>query len=306
MIERKKRKGVTMSVADAARQIEDGMTIAVGGFGSDNHPMAVVREIVKNGVKGLTLIGAATGGLDLDLLIGAGCVKKLIAPYVGQELLCPIGHNLRKAAENKELNIWECSEYTLYAALFAGAAGQDFTAWRGGVGSSIPDLNPDMKLFTDPIGGKKQYLAIPALRADWSIIHVGWSDQYGNGQHFGAPFGDRWLARAADRIMLVTERVVPNALIRKNPFMTSISYADCVVEAPYGSHPFGAHGFYSEDLDHLREYVAAAEANRKGDTERWRAYLNRYVFEPADHVAYLERIGLRKLLGLYTPPAVTW
>jgi hypothetical protein len=38
-------------------------------------------------------------------------------------------------------------------------------AWRGGVGSSIPDLNKDLKEFADPIGGKKKYLAVPALRS---------------------------------------------------------------------------------------------------------------------------------------------
>ncbi|MGH7905397.1 MAG: CoA transferase subunit A [Candidatus Binataceae bacterium] len=306
MAERKKRKEVVMPIAEAAAQIKNGMTVGLGGFGSDNHPMAIVREIIKRGVKDLTVIGAATGGLDIDMLIGAGCVRKLVAPYVGSELLCPIGHNLRKAAEAKEIEIWECSEYTLYAGLFAGAAGQDFMAWRGGIGSSIPDLNPDMKVFTDPIGGKKKYLAVPALRTDWSVVHVGWSDPYGNGQHFGAPFGDRWIARAADRIMLVAERVVPNSLIRKNPFMTSVSYADCVVEAPYGSHPFGAHGAYREDVPQLEEYVKASEANRKGDAKAWNAWLDKYMREPKDHVDYLERIGLRKLLGLYTPPVVTW
>ncbi len=301
------RKEVVKPIAEAVAGIEDGMTVAIGGMGADNHPMAAVREIVRQGRKDLTVVGSATAGLDIDLLIGAGCARKVIAPYVGLEMYCPIGHNFRKYAEAGALEIWECSEYTLYAALFAGAAGQDFMAWRGGVGSSIPALNPDMVEFTDPIGGEKTYLAIPALRPDWSIVHVGWSDAYGNGQHLGAPFGDRWLARAADRIMLVAERVVPNAFIRKNPHMTSVSYADCVVEAPYGAHPYAAHGFYREDEDHIRDYVRASDANRKGDAGSWDDYLRRTVFDPADHVDYLERgPGLRRLLDLYQHPIVTW
>ncbi len=278
MTAKPKRREVVMPLKDAAAQIDNGMTIAVGGFGSDNHPMAVVREIIKRGVKDLTVIGSATAGLDIDMLIGAGCVKKLIACYV----------------------------YILYAGLFAGASGMDFFAWRGGIGSSIPTLNKDLVEFTDPIGKEKKYLAVPALRADWAIIHVGWSDPFGNGQHFGAPFGDRWLARAADRIMLQAERVVPNDLIRKNPFMTSVSYADCVVEAPYGAHPFAAHGFYREDVDHLKEYVGASDQARRGDTASWDRYLKSYVTGPSDHVDYLDKIGLRKLLDLYTPPVVTW
>lgn len=301
-----KRKAVTSGIEEAVARIENGMTVAIGGFGADNHPMAVVREIIKQGKKDLTVIASATAGLDVDLLIGAGCVKKLLAPYVGLEMFCPIGHNFRKYAEAGDIDVWECSEYTLYAGLFAGAAGQDFTAWRGGVGSSIPDLNKDFIPFKDPGGEGKEYMRIPALRADWAVIHVGWSDPYGNGQHLGAPFGDRWLARAADRIMLQAERVVPNDYIRRNPMMTSVSYADCVVEAPYGAHPYAAHGQYTEDREGIKEYVDASNANRKGETGVWDDYIKRTIHDPADHVAYLETVGMRTLLGLYQHPLVTW
>ena len=129
---------------------------------------------------------------------------------------------------------------------------------------------------------------MPPLRADWAIIHVGWSDVYGNGQHLGARFGDRWLARAANRIMTQAERIVPNSVIRRNPFMTTIAYADCVVEAPYGGHPYAAHGFYKEDVEFIQDYVRCSEANRKGDTATWDEYLKRHI-QP-DHYA-LSRHG---------------
>ena len=90
---------------------------------------------------------------------------------------------------------------------------------------------------------------------------------YGNGQHLGARFGDRWMARASNRIMTQTERIVPNSVIRKNPFMTTIAYADVVVEAPYGGHPYAAHGFYKEDVEFIQDYVKCSEANRKGDNQ---------------------------------------
>lgn len=300
----KKRKEVVATVKDAAAMIKDGQTVAIGGFGADNHPMAIVREIIRKGTKDLTIVASATAGLEIDLLIGAGCVKKLIAPYVGQEMYCPIGHNYRKYAESGAIEVLESSEYILYAGLFAAASGQEFFAWRGGVGTSIPDLNPNYVQFTDPIGKKKQILAIPPLRPDWAIIHVGWSDGYGNGQHLGARFGDRWLARAANRIMTQAERIVPNSVIRKNPFMTTIAYADVVVEAPYGGHPYASHGFYKEDVEYIQDYVKCSEANRKGDSATWQDYLKRHI--QADHYAYLEKVGIKKLLGLYTHPIVSW
>ena len=197
----------------------------------------------------------------------------------------------------------ETSEYLLYAGFFAAASGQEFFAWRGGVGTSIPQLNKELVEFTDPIGKTKKIIAVPPLRPDWAIIHVGWSDAYGNGQHLGARFGDRWMARAANRIMTQCERLVPNSVIRKNPFMTTIAYADVVVEAPYGGHPYAAHGFYKEDVEFIQDYVKCSEANRKGDKKAWDDYLKRHV---KPHYDYLDTVGIKKLLGLYTHPIVTW
>src|SRR3989440_10329642 len=258
------RKQVLLAEEDAVALIKDGDVVIVGGFGTVNHSMPIIRALVRRKVKNLTVIGAATAGLEIDLLIGAGCVRKVIAPYIGAELHAPIGHCFRRAAENGEVEVYETTEYLLYSQLDAAARGLGFLPWRGGVGTSIPVLTPDYVPFNDPINGEP-YLAVPALHADWAIIHVGQADIYGNGQHGGARFGDRLLSRAAERVMLTAERIVPNSEIRKNPWGTSVAYADAVVEAPYGSHPFASHGFYVEDEDSIREYVDASSAYRKRD-----------------------------------------
>ena len=57
-----KRKEVVTSIEEAAIQDQDGMTVAIGGFGADNHPMALVREIIRNGTKDLTVVASATAG----------------------------------------------------------------------------------------------------------------------------------------------------------------------------------------------------------------------------------------------------
>lgn len=298
MIENNGRRNVVATPAEVAERVEDGMTIIVGGFVTANHPMPIVRELIRKGARDLTVIGSATAGLEIDLLIGAGCVRKLIAPYVGAELYAPIGNCFRRAAESGEIEVWECSEYILYAGLQARAMGQEFMAWRGGVGTSIPELNPDLKVFESPLGDGKEYLAVPAIGADWGFFHVGQADAYGNGQHVGARFGDRLLARASDRVGLCTERLVPNDVVRRHPLMTSIPYADAIMETPFGSHPYAAHAAYAEDEDHIRRYVEATQAYRKGDEGPFREYLDEWVTGPADHDAYVEKVGVRKLLEL--------
>jgi glutaconate CoA-transferase subunit A len=291
------RKEVLMQDDEAAALIKDGEVVIVGGFGTVNHPMPIIRALIRRKVRNLTVIGAATAGLEIDLLIGAGCVRKVIAPYIGAELYAPIGHCFRRAAERDEIEVYETTEYLLYSQLDAAARGLGFLPWRGGVGTSIPVLNPDYVPFNDPIHGEP-YLAVPALYADWAIIHVGRADRYGNGQHGGARFGDRLLSRAAERVMLTAEAVVPNAEIRKDPWATSIAYADVVVEAPFGSHPYASHGFYVEDEDAIQDYVAASLAYRNFDLATWQAYLENWVTGAATHAEYLAKLSGERLCRL--------
>jgi glutaconate CoA-transferase, subunit A len=294
---RPKRREVLTGEDEAAGLIRNGDVIIVGGFGTVNHPMPIIRALIRRKVKNLTVIGAATAGLEIDLLIGAGAVRKVIAPYIGAELYAPIGHCFRRAAENGEIEVYETTEYLLYSQLDAAARGLGFLPWRGGVGTSIPVLNSDYVPFKDPIHGEP-YLAVPALHADWAIIHVGQADIYGNGQHGGARFGDRLLSRAAERVMLTAERIIPNSEIRKNPWATSVAYADVVVEAPYGSHPFASHGFYVEDDEAIQEYVSASGAFRRREMRAWDAYLDRWVTGVTTHADYLARLSKDRLAKL--------
>ena len=212
------RKEVLMGEEEAAALIKDGDVVIVGGFGTVNHPMPIIRALIRRKVKNLTVIGAATAGLELDLLIGAGCVKKVIAPYIGAELHAPVGNCYPLCRrERRDRGLRDHRISALFASSMRRRAGS--ASCRGAAASapSLPVLNKDYVPFNDPINGEP-YLAVPALHADWAIIHVGQADVYGNGQHGGARFGDRLLSRAAERVMLTAERIVPNSEIRKNPF----------------------------------------------------------------------------------------
>lgn len=292
------RREVLATPAEVVSRVEDGQTVAIGGFVTANHPMPLVRELIRQGKRNLTLVGSATAGLEVDLLLGAGVVGKLIAPYVGAELYSPLGSCFRTLVESGRVELWESSEYILYAGLQARAMGQEFFAWRGGIGSSVPELNHDLKVFTSPLGDGKEYIAVPAIPVDWAFLHVGVADKYGNGQHPGARFGDRILARAADRVALTTERVISNEEIRRNPIMTSVPYADAVVEAPYGSHPYASHGYYAEDAEHIELYVAATAGFHGGDRSGLDSYLEKYVTGPDSHEDYLKVIGRDHLHAL--------
>lgn len=277
--------------------LRDGMTIALGGLATACHAMVAVRHIVRRGLRNLTVIGSPVGGLDVDLLIGAGCVRKVICPYVGAEALAPIGPFFRAAAERGEIEVWECDEGHYYTGLQAAAQMLPFLPCRGGVGTSFPELNPDLKPFPDPVRGET-LLAVPAIEPDLALLHAACSDPFGNVQFVGTGYADRLLWRAANRTLVQVERIISNEAVRQRPERTAL-LAPAVLRAPWGAHPFSSPGFYLEDRTHIAELVAAGRAWAR-DRERgpFEAYLDRYVRQPSTHVEYLERVGLRRLLSL--------
>jgi glutaconate CoA-transferase subunit A len=269
------------------------MTIGVGGLGTSSHPMALLHQIIRQGTRDLVVVAGPMAGLEVDLLIAAGCVREVVCSYVGAERLAPIGPAYRRAVEEGSVGVREVDEGIWVQGLRAAAQLVPFQAWRGGVGTALPDLNPDLRLVEDPFGGPP-LLAVRALPIDVTIVHAATADAYGNVQHVGTGFADRLQSQAADVTIAQVERVVSNEEIRRTPWFTTIPDADLVVRAPCGAHPYASPGHFVEDEAFLVEYVAAAKA-RGAPLKDW---LDRYVFGCADHHEYLDRVGLRRLFGL--------
>ena len=276
----------------AANRIEDGMTVAIGS----PTPMALVHQIIRRGLKDLTVVDV---GLSLDMLIAAGCVRKVVSYYAGGGFGVPVAPAFRRAAERGEIEVWECEEGILTSGLQAAAQGLPFLPWRGGVGTSLPEVNPDLKVFTDPIRDET-LLAVPPIKPDVTLLHAAVSDAYGNVQHVGGPgWIDLFMQRAADHTIVQVEKVVANEEIRKDPWATTIAGADAIVRVPYGAHPFYSRGYYVQDNAHLKDYLDASTAAAKGDPAALDAYFARYCREPATHADYLEQIGIKRLLELH-------
>ncbi len=292
------RKKRIIELDDALAKVKDGMTVAIGGFINSSHPMLVVRGLIKRGVKNLTVVGPASSGLEIDLLIAAGVAKKVVAPYVGGEVLAPIGPAFRAAAERGKVEVFELDEAMYYCALRAAAQRVPFNPWRSGVGTSFPQMNPAIKEFKDPLNGET-LLAIPAVNIDIAFLHAATSDAYGNVQYIGHGYGDRAIYAAADETYVQVEQVVSNEQIKADPLKTAIPGADGIIRAKFGAHPYSSPGHYIEDKAHIKQYVQAATAWAKSDDfAPLQAYLDEFVTGPKDHAEYLERVGIRNLLSL--------
>jgi glutaconate CoA-transferase subunit A len=284
------RAVVVEAVEEALADVGDGATVGIGGAVTAAHPMALVRELARRRPRGLTVV-APTAGLDVELLIAAGCVETLHTCYVGFEGVAAVGPLYRRAVEAGEIEVRDMDEGHCIAALRAASQRLPFMPWRGGVGTAYPELNEGIVAFADPLAGE-ELLAIPALPLDFALIYAELADEFGNARPLGTGNMDHLIGAAAERVIVQVDRVVSNDEIRREPERTWRWREARVVRAPFGTHPY-SNAWMTADTEHLKEFAGAAR-----DPEALALYMERFAGPEVDHDAYLEQIGIRRVSSL--------
>jgi glutaconate CoA-transferase subunit A len=293
------------SLRDAIdRDVEDGMSVAMGCALESLIPFAASHEIIRQKRKNLTLIGPISD-MQFDQLIGAGCVRKIVASWVGN-VAAGLGHNYRRAAEMgipHPIEVEEHSNFTVGLGLQAAAMGLPFLPTRTIKGSDFSTDEQFQRLrcpFTS-----EDLVAVRAIRPDVTILHVQRADEQGNAQVWGNFGVLREAAMAARNVLVTCEEVVDHEVILSDPNRNVIPgfVVSSVVHEPFGSYPSPAQGFARRDDDFYFDYHHATR-DRAG-FEQW---LNKWVLEISDHRSFLDRIGKERVArlkpegGLFAPP----
>lgn len=267
------RKSKLMSAANALADIQDGAKVIAGGVHLSNTPMALVRQLVRQSVRNLEIIPTPATGLWVDLLIAAGCVRKVHVSYIGLEFL-GLAPNFRRAVEAGAIDISEVDEPTIFHGLRAAASGLPFTVFPPiHLLTDLPKVSPDVyKTITDPFTGET-VVAVPPLRPDLCLVHVAKADIYGNGLSLGGRHMEDIITKASRRVILSAEEIVDTAEFSAAPTQTTIPgvLVQAVVHAPFGAYPGACPGVYNYDRAHLIEYNEHAKADRTS------AYLDTYI-----------------------------
>jgi acyl CoA:acetate/3-ketoacid CoA transferase alpha subunit len=300
----KSRTSKLVSLQEAARGVPSGASITAGGFAVSHQPLAFTREMIRNRVRDLTLIGMAECWVA-EWLCGVGALTRT---YMSNFMLEGFGRCRRFsiAVESGELQVEDHSHFGITARLVAAGLGLPFMPVRSMAGSDIlakPGFEPPERKYhtlRSPFGGEPITL-LSALRPDFAILHVAKSDELGNVQTFGSAAIVAEQARAAKFVIVTAEEIVTTDEIRRNPESTLIPalMVHQVVHVPYGAHPTGVYGYYDHDAAHLAEYYEASRTD-----EGTRGYFRTYVDEAPDHYAYLDRIGVSRLMQLRVDPAL--
>jgi glutaconate CoA-transferase subunit A len=285
-----------MPLADAvARCVSDGATIAMGTGLESCIPFAAGHEIIRQRRRDLTLVGPISDIL-FDQLIGAGCVARVIAAWVGN-VGAGIAYNFRRAVESqvpRPLAMEDHSNMTVALALEAAARGVPFLPSRTGLGSDIVAGHPRLKPITCPFTGER-LLGVGALAPDLAVLHVPRCDAEGNAHLWGNLGITLEAARAARSVVLTCEELVAPDVIRSDPNRTLIPgfLVSSVAVVPCGSHPSPTQGYANRDDRFYDEYHAETRTR-----DGFLGWLDRMVMGTTDHPAYLARLGAARVEGL--------
>jgi glutaconate CoA-transferase, subunit A len=234
--------------------------LAVGGMHMHNHPMELVRELVRRRRGFRRLLTSPSASLAADLLIGAGLVEEVATAYIGFEHL-GLAPAYRRAAESGAVTVLELCEAAIVHGLYAGAGGLPFMALPPGLElSDVSSANPGhFRTVTDPFTSERVLLAAP-LRPDVALIHALAADEHGNVFFAGAHFTDRLMAMAAKTVIVQVERMVKTGEIAAQNAESVLPgfLVTAVVLAPRGCLPTASHGAYGYDEQALRAYLQLA------------------------------------------------
>ncbi|AFM23549.1 CoA transferase subunit A [Desulfomonile tiedjei] len=308
--------GKLMSAEDAVRRfVSDGSQVALGGFTVSRNAMALAREIIRQKKRNLYIV-CHSHGQSLDLLIGAGCVRRLEIAYGGTGRFAPTCIRFRKAVGAGQIEVEDYSNYQMSLRFLAGAMGLPFMATKSGLETDLVKVEgfaaevrgtgkvPSKKLtvMRNPFNGEEdKVVLLPALNPDVALIHAQYVGEDGTVRMKGLTFADLEQARSADHVIVTCEEIVPRSFIRDDPDQNSLPsfLVDAVVKAPFGAHPTACYSFYDYDPQHLNLYKDVAARD-----DLFSEYLDEWVYSVPNEEAYLEKVGVANLMKIKANPAI--
>ncbi|MDQ6771568.1 MAG: CoA transferase subunit A, partial [Candidatus Dormibacteraeota bacterium] len=258
-------------------------SVAIGTSLEAAIPFAAGHEMIRQGRRNLTLIGPISDAL-FDQLIGAGCVERVVAAWVGL-VSEGLGHCYRRATEQgrpRSLQVRDHSNFSIALGLWAGAWGSPYIPTRTLLGSDILRTNPDLQVVDGSV-------RVAALRPDVAVLHVQRCDAYGRAHAWG-PLGiTEEAGLAARRVIVVTEELVDDtvALSDPNRILLPETKVAAVVPEPGGAHPAPLQGHWRRDHAAFREY-----GRRSRDEGEFQGWLREWVLDVPDRAAYMRKLNL--------------
>jgi 3-oxoacid CoA-transferase A subunit len=216
---------VVSSADEAIRDIRDGMTLVVGGFGLCGIPENLINSLVKSGAKDLTCVSNNAGVDDwgLGLLLRTRQIRKMVSSYVGENA------EFERQYLAGELEVEFCPQGTLAERMRAGGSGIPAFFTATGVGTKMAVGKEHREI------DGRTYILENALKGDVGLVEAWEADRWGNltfklaGRNFN-PI----VAMASDLSIVQTQHLRELGEIAPDDVHTPGIFVDRVLHVPYG------------------------------------------------------------------------
>jgi 3-oxoacid CoA-transferase subunit A len=202
---------VVTGAADAVRDVRDGMTLMLGGFGLCGIPENAIAALVASGVKDLTCISNNAGVDDfgIGLMLQRRQVRKMISSYVGENA------EFERQLLSGELEVDLIPQGSLAERCRAGGAGIPAFYTPAGYGTEVGEGKETREW------NGKMYLLETALTADFAFVKAWKGDTHGNLVYKGTARNFNPMMAAAGRITVAeVEELVPAGELDPNQIHT--------------------------------------------------------------------------------------
>ena len=268
------------------RFVPHGARVAMGVALEPLIPFAAGHEMIRRRRRDLELVGPISDAL-FDQLIGAGCVRRVTAAWIGN-VSEGLGHCYRRACENAvphPLEVHDHSNFSISLALWAATWNVPSLPTRTLLGSDILRTNPNL------VAGDG-LVHVSAVRPDVTIVHVQRADEDGRAHAWG-PLGiSEEAGLAAEQVIVSCEKLVDASVTLSDPnrILFPETKVVAVVHEPGGAHPSPVQGFFKRDHAFYRAY-----ADESRSLEGFEAWLRRWVLDVADRATYMSRIDTESI-----------
>jgi glutaconate CoA-transferase subunit A len=269
-----------------AARVPDGALVALP---PDNSlcPTALVRALIRRGVRNLHVLGVPVSGFATDLLIGAGAVAKLTTSAVtlGEAGFAPRFTAAMKAGATTHgaLAITDATCPAVHTGLQAAEKGVPFMPLRGLIGSDLIAARNDWRVIDNPFSDAPDPIVlVPAIVPDVALIHAVCADRRGN-VWVGRRRELATIAHAARTTLVTVEHLVDGDLTEDEhmaPGTIGSLYVSAVAVAARGAWPLGLLDHYGADQPHLDAYAREARTD-----EGFARYLAAHVLAPRAEAA---------------------
>ena len=263
------------SLSQLSKRIKSGSKIGIPPEYS-YVPMGLIREIIKQKISNLEVVCVPIGGLGVDMLIGAGCVKIIEAAAVslGEAGLAP---QFTAAVQEGQIVMKDSTCPAIHSGLQASEKGVSFMPLNGIIGSDLLAYRDDWRVINDPFNqNKNKVVLIPAIKPDFAILHSPIGDKFGN-----VWIGKRreliTLSHAARDTLVTVERITEDNLLNHETLAAgtlSNLYVSSISIVPKGAKPLSLPGYYESEFSAIYEYSKVARTKSGFDK-----YLKKHMME---------------------------